>query len=52
MLFTFLSGLSAYYPHVLKTFDAMLRALDLQVGRTLLLTKSENASKEPEEMIT
>ncbi|XP_041356858.1 protein furry-like isoform X3 [Gigantopelta aegis] len=45
-------GLSAYYPHILKTFDAMLRALDLQVGRTLLLTKSENASKEPEEMIT
>ncbi|XP_048243647.1 protein furry-like isoform X3 [Haliotis rufescens] len=44
-------GLSQFYPHIRKTFDAMLRALDLQVGRPLLLTKAENANKEPDEMI-
>ncbi|XP_059139839.1 protein furry homolog-like, partial [Physella acuta] len=45
-------GLAPYYPYILKTFDSILRALDLQVGRSLLMTKSENANKEPEEMIT
>ena len=45
-------GLAQYYPYILKTFDSILRALDLQVGRSLLMTKSENANKEPEEMIT
>lgn len=45
-------GLSYYTPHLLKTFDSMLRALDLQVGRPLLLTKSENTNKEPEELLT
>ncbi|KAK6976868.1 protein furry, partial [Biomphalaria glabrata] len=45
-------GLAPYYPYILKTFDSILRALDLQVGRSLLMTKTENANKEPEEMIT
>lgn len=45
-------GLSQYYPHILKAFDSMLRALDLQVGRQLLLTKSENTNKEPDELMT
>lgn len=45
-------GLAPYCPYILKTFDSILRALDLQVGRSLLMTKSENANKEPEEMIT
>ncbi|KAK3798079.1 hypothetical protein RRG08_034635 [Elysia crispata] len=45
-------GLAQYYPYILKTFDSILRALDLQVGRSLLMTKSENSNKEPEEMIT
>ncbi|KAK7496521.1 hypothetical protein BaRGS_00012173, partial [Batillaria attramentaria] len=45
-------GLAQYYSHILKTFDSILRALDLQVGRPLLMTKSENANKEPDEMIT
>ncbi|BFZ15206.1 hypothetical protein BsWGS_18245 [Bradybaena similaris] len=45
-------GLAQYYPYILKTFDSILRALDLQVGRSLLMTKTENANKEPEEMIT
>lgn len=41
-------GISHYYPHILKAFDSMLRALDLQVGRQLLQTKTENVGKEPE----
>ena len=45
-------GLVQYYPHILKAFDSILRALDLQVGRSWLMTKSENASKEPEELMT
>ena len=45
-------GLAQYLPHLLKTFDSMLRGLDLSVGRPLSLTKSENLNKEPEEVIT
>ena len=45
-------GLSHYVPYLLKTFDSMLRALDLNIGRTLLLTKPENVNKEPEELLT
>ncbi|XP_078324713.1 protein furry-like isoform X3 [Crassostrea virginica] len=41
-------GIAHYYPHILKAFDSMLRALDLQVGRQLLQTKTENVGKEPE----
>ncbi|KAK6173602.1 hypothetical protein SNE40_017022 [Patella caerulea] len=44
-------GVQPWFPHILKTFDAMLRALDLQVGRPLLMTKAENANKEPDEVI-
>ncbi|XP_014783664.1 protein furry, partial [Octopus bimaculoides] len=45
-------GLSCYYPHILKTFDSILRALDVQVGRPLLQTNSENTGKEVDELIT
>ncbi|XP_029647107.1 protein furry isoform X5 [Octopus sinensis] len=45
-------GLSSYHSHVLKTFDSILRALDLQVGRTFLLTKGEHTNKEAEEILT
>lgn len=45
-------GLAQYYPHILKAFDSMLHSLDLQVGRQLLLTKSENLNKEPDELMT
>ncbi|KAL3879804.1 hypothetical protein ACJMK2_032086 [Sinanodonta woodiana] len=44
-------GLSQYYSYILKTFTSILRALDLQVGRPLLLTKAENVNKEPEEVL-
>ena len=44
-------GLHTYYPYVKKAFDSILRALDLQVGRPLLLTKPENVDKEPETII-
>jgi len=45
-------GLSQYLPHLLKTFDSMLRNLDLNVGRPLLLTKAENLNKDPDELLT
>ncbi|KAL4229825.1 hypothetical protein ACF0H5_010217 [Mactra antiquata] len=45
-------GLHQYVPYLLKTFDSMLRALDLNVGRPLLMTKAENVNKEPEELLT
>ncbi|XP_052278154.1 protein furry-like isoform X3 [Dreissena polymorpha] len=45
-------GLAQYMPHLLKTFDSMLRNLDLNVGRPLMLTKAENVNKEPEELLT
>ncbi|GAB1603756.1 protein furry-like isoform X6 [Argonauta hians] len=45
-------GLSGYHSHILKTFDSILRALDLQVGRTFLLTKVEHANKEAEDILT
>lgn len=45
-------GLACYYPHILKAFDSILRALDLQVGRAFLLTKAEHINKEAEEIIT
>ncbi|ESO93945.1 hypothetical protein LOTGIDRAFT_105090, partial [Lottia gigantea] len=44
-------GVLPWYSHILKTFDAMLRALDLLVGRPLLMTKSENANKDADELI-
>ncbi|XP_021378295.1 protein furry-like isoform X2 [Mizuhopecten yessoensis] len=44
-------GLAQYYPHMLKAFDSMLHALDLQVGRQHLLTKSENVNKEPDDLM-
>ena len=44
-------GLASHYAHILKAFDSILRALDLQVGRPLLMTKVENANKDADEMI-
>lgn len=45
-------GMAQYYQHVRKAFDSILRALDLQVGRTMVLTNSQNLNKDPEEFIT
>ena len=47
-----LIGMAAYYPHVRKAFDSILRLLDSQVGKPMLMTKTENINREPEEIIT
>ena len=47
-----LIGMSAYYQHVRKAFDTILRLLDIQVGKPLLRTKTECVNREPEELIT
>lgn len=38
-------GIHTYYPHVRKVFGDILRALDAQVGRPLMMTSSQNANK-------
>ena len=50
--FSSVSGMAPYYQHVRKAFDAILRALDAQVGRHMLVTKVENQNKDADEMIT
>ena len=44
-------GVISYYTHVRKAFDVILKQLDSQVGKALMLTKTENSNKEPEDMI-
>ncbi|KAI6214573.1 hypothetical protein M3Y94_00284400 [Aphelenchoides besseyi] len=44
-------GLDQYYYPCRKAFDAILRTLDTQVGRNLLLTSSQTRGKEPEDII-
>lgn len=43
-------GMNAYFPHVRKVFGDILRALDAQYGRPLMLTNTQN--KEPNEVLT
>ncbi|XP_076040545.1 microtubule binding protein furry isoform X4 [Oratosquilla oratoria] len=45
-------GMSAYYPLVRKSFNDILKALDSQFGRPLMMTNTQNVNKEPDEMIT
>ena len=45
-------GMSAYFPHVRRVFVDILRALDIQYGRPLMMTSTQNVNKEPDEMIT
>lgn len=45
-------GISAYYPLVRKSFNDILKALDSQFGRPLMMTNTQNVNKEPDEMIT
>ena len=44
-------GVASYYSHVRKSFDSIVRLLDSQVGKPMLLTKTENINKEPDEII-
>lgn len=45
-------GMNHYYPYVRKTFSDILRALDVQFGRPLMMTTVQNINKEPDDMIT
>lgn len=45
-------GMSNYFPHVRGVFVDMLRALDVQFGRPLMMTNQQNANKEPDELMT
>ncbi|VDK52854.1 unnamed protein product [Anisakis simplex] len=45
-------GLEQYYGPCRKAFDNILRTLDIQVGKPLLLTATQTRGKEPEELLT
>ncbi|GFY64536.1 protein furry [Trichonephila inaurata madagascariensis] len=45
-------GMSHYHPYVRKVFDDILKALDVQFGRPLMMTTVQNINKEPDDMIT
>lgn len=45
-------GMSQYYFHVRKAIDNILRHLDKEVGRCLMMTNAQMLNKEPEDMIT
>lgn len=38
-------GMSNYFMYVRKTFDDILRALDVQFGRPLMMTNTQNVNK-------
>lgn len=48
----FFSGMSLYYSQVRKAVDSILRHLDKEVGRCMMLTNVQMLNKEPEDMIT
>lgn len=39
-------GMSSYYYYVRKAFDDILRALDTQFGKPLMMTNTQNSNKE------
>ncbi|XP_059502688.1 protein furry homolog isoform X2 [Stegostoma tigrinum] len=45
-------GISLYYPQLRKALDSILRHLDKEVGRCMMLTNTQILNKEPEDMIT
>nr|XP_055052852.1 protein furry homolog isoform X2 [Misgurnus anguillicaudatus] len=45
-------GMSLYYPQVRKALDNILRHLDKEVGRCMMLSNAQMMNKEPEDMIT
>lgn len=48
----FSPGMSLYYSQVRKSLDNILRHLDKEVGRCMMLTSVQMLNKEPEDMIT
>uniref|UniRef100_A0A3B3T569 FRY microtubule binding protein n=1 Tax=Paramormyrops kingsleyae TaxID=1676925 RepID=A0A3B3T569_9TELE len=47
-----LIGMALYYSQVRKAIDSILRHLDKEVGRCMMLTNVQMLNKEPEDMIT
>ncbi|KAJ8280141.1 hypothetical protein GJAV_G00050990 [Gymnothorax javanicus] len=47
-----LIGMAMYYSQVRKAIDNMLRHLDKEVGRCMMMTNAQMLNKEPEDMIT
>uniref|UniRef100_A0A8C1ICQ0 Furry homolog b (Drosophila) n=1 Tax=Cyprinus carpio TaxID=7962 RepID=A0A8C1ICQ0_CYPCA len=47
-----LIGMALYYSQVRKAIDNILRHLDKEVGRCMMLTNAQMLNKEPEDMIT
>ncbi|XP_061073615.1 protein furry homolog isoform X3 [Conger conger] len=47
-----LIGMAMYYAQVRKAIDNMLRHLDKEVGRSMMMTNVQMLNKEPEDMIT
>ncbi|KAJ8368505.1 hypothetical protein SKAU_G00085330 [Synaphobranchus kaupii] len=47
-----LIGMALYYSQVRKAIDNMLRHLDKEVGRSMMMTNVQMLNKEPEDMIT
>ena len=45
-------GMSLYYSQVRKAIDNILRHLDKEVGRCMMMTNVQMLNKEPEDMIT
>ncbi|XP_077578955.1 protein furry homolog [Stigmatopora nigra] len=45
-------GLSHYYPRVRKAADGILRRLDKEVGRAMMMSHAQTLNREPQEMIT
>ncbi|UJR37705.1 hypothetical protein I4U23_030400, partial [Adineta vaga] len=45
-------GLQNYYEPIRKTFDTILKMLDTQVGRCLLVTRPDNANKDTEDLLS
>ncbi|ESO09038.1 hypothetical protein HELRODRAFT_109994 [Helobdella robusta] len=45
-------GLQGYYAHVRKAFDSILKFLDSQVGRSMLLIRSENLNRETDNLLS
>lgn len=51
-VFSSSAGMSQYYFHVRKAIDNILRHLDKEVGRCMMMTNAQMLNKEPEDMIT
>ncbi|EJD74055.1 SAX-2 protein [Loa loa] len=45
-------GIELYYAPCRRAFDSILRALDSQVGKPLMMTAAHTRGKEPEELLT